>query len=417
MPDFTYTTLLSTDSDELEMKLYDEDITCDDLLNYISNTFRPFSDALDSFLKKYTDYAGNYDDIETKKKYIVDKYKEINYPVNPAVIKRWFTTAPPSYTPDSKEKMYALCFALGFDELKTREFFQKAYFERCFDCHNIDELVYYYCFRNNKKYQEAIQLINKLNQLIDFSLINEGVVIHTREIQKRINSISDDEQLITYVKNNTNLFITSRVSAKETFLDLLAEIQGTSDDDILIKDNPSLVCDTSPNRPIKALSILEYYKYNLGETPTSKVYSDEFLINQIFDNRNNEKKIKATLNLPGSLKSNFPSRHTLNDLRIHFTKQSKPVKNDELRKTIIVLFFYKFWCEQSLGIDLLDYDIRYNVYIDEINACISECGFEPLYIGNPFDWIFIFSAKCEDPLHTLREIYESLVEDEFDNIE
>ena len=125
--------------------------------------------------------------------------------------------------------------------------------------------------------------------------------------------------------------------------------------------------------------ILKYtdYPYDINNIDAKKKY-----LSTKYKNIGYKINLKS-LKLPNSLKSNFPSRHTLNDLHLYFFEGSKPVKNDELRKTIILLFFYKFWCEQFL----------------EINKV------------NPFDLLFIFSARCENPLSAFRDIYASLVDE------
>ena len=129
------------------------------------------------------------------------------------------------------------------------------------------------------------------------------------------------------------------------------------------------------------MTVLEYYKYNTESNPLLQIYSDEFLINQILDNRQHEKSIGKDFQLPSALKSSFPSKHVINDLRLGF-ENKKPFKNDALRKTIIILFFYKYWCKQELNISLIKENFRYSTFIAEMDNYLNACGFEPLYIGN-----------------------------------
>lgn len=413
MPDYTYTTLLNNDVEDLEMKLYDEDISSDDLIDYISVTFRSFSDALNVFLTKYTDYSGSLDSVDERKAYIVNKYETINYDINPAVVKRWLTKAAPGYTSDSKEKMYALCFALNFNVTITKEFFQKVYFDRCFDCHNVDEAIYYYCMNNNLPYSQAVDLINEYyNRLSIQSQIdsdNGEQIVYTRVIQQRIETIHDNAELVNYLISNIGASGgKTKITAKETFYHLLDNILGTREEAELIKNNPRCVYDYSSTRPIKSLATLEYYKNTIEPDPLLRIYSDGFLITQILETGAHEESFTSRVYLPALLKSSFPDRHVLNDLRLYFEKGSKTVKNDAVRKTILLLFFYKFWCEQYLEINPVELELQSTVFLDEINDCITECGFESLYLGNPYDWIFIFASKCEDPLNTLRDIYSSL---------
>ncbi len=411
MLDLTYTKKLSQKSEELEMLLYDEDITPNDLINYMAKAFRSFSDAINYFLSKYTDFSGNLSSIDDRTDYIYSKYSEIGYSINPANIKNWLSGKAPAYTSNSKEKIYALCFALNFDIITTREFFQKVYFDRCFDCHNITEAIYYYCLKNNLPYSHTVELLSQSKDIIQLEENNKEskTVLYTQVIQQKIDSFESDHEFLAYIKENSDSLNFSRTSAKKIFFDLLSSIQGTREDAKLIASNPHVINDFSNDRPIKSLTVLEYYKYNTEDNPLLQIYSDEFMINQILDNRQHEKKIPKSIVLPAALKSSFPSKHVLNDIRLGFEGR-KIFKNDALRKTIIMLFFYKYWCEQNLNINPVDYELRYSTFIEEMNDCITTCGFEPLYIGNPYDWIFIFSSKCEFPLDTFRSIYASLVE-------
>ena len=235
-------------------------------------------------------------------------------------------------------------------------------------------------------------------------------ILYTQAIQQRIDNITSDEELLNYLKDNTAGFKSKKASAKKIFFDLLSALQGTRNDADLIQSNPNVVYDYSNSRPIKALTVLEYYKYNTESNPLLKIYSDEFFINQILDNLQHEKSIGKDFQLPSALKSSFPSKHVINDLRLGF-ENKKPFKNDALRKTIIILFFYKYWCEQELNISLIKENFRYSTFIAEMDNYLNACGFEPLYIGNPYDWIFIFSSKCTvpSPLDTFRDIYEALI--------
>lgn len=408
----TYTTLLDNTSDELETKLYDEDISTDDLINYMSNAFRSFSDALNVFLINYTDYSGDLSSINERTKYIYAKYQSIGYSINHANIKNWLSGKTPAYTEESKDKMYALCFALDFSLDDTKEFFQKVYFERCFDCHNISESVYYYCIKNHLSYKQAVDIISKISNTSDVNSNNDNLsstVLYTNIIQQKIDSINTDEELISYINNNSHSFSINHTSAKDTYYDLLSDVQGTREDAKYIEENPKCINDYSNNRPIKALTVLEYYKYNTETNPQLQIYSDEFMINQILDNREHEKNIPKNINLPPQLKSSFPNRHVINDIKLGF-EGKKTLKNDSLRKTIILLFFYKYWCEQELGINPIAIYEREETFIAEINDCITSCGFQSLYLGNPYDWIFIFSSKCENPLDEFRNIYKSLLD-------
>lgn len=402
-----YTTLL----EKKQKHLSEHNISSDDLLKYMSEAFRSFSDAINVFLIKNTDYSGDISSVKERTDYLYSKYNSIGYMINPANIKNWLSGKAPAYTSESREKMYALCFALNFDLDTTKEFFQKVYFDRCFDCHNIQEAIYYYCMKNSLSYSNAKNLIEQANNMSNSKIASRAsqTILYTHIIQQKIDSIHKDDELLSYIQNNSDSFNIIHASAKKQFYSLIDNLLATRSDADYIAANPQSVKDYSNNRPIKALTTLEYYKYNTEDNPLLQIYSDEFMINQILDNREHERALSKNISLPTTLKSSFPNRHVINDIRLGFDGKKK-LKNDALRKTIILLFFYQFWCEQDLNINPIDdEEERKETFGIEINDCLTSCGYEPLYIGNPYDWIFIYSAKCDLPLDTFRDIYSSLI--------
>ena len=86
---------------------------------------------------------------------------------------------------------------------------------------------------------------------------------------------------------------------------------------------------------------------------------------------------------------------------------------DGIRKMIILLDFYSFWVNIKLGIsDMSEYSAseRFTTYIDEANALLHKCGYEDLFEGNPYDWVFICSAKNDEPLDFFRSCVNELLE-------
>ena len=83
---------------------------------------------------------------------------------------------------------------------------------------------------------------------------------------------------------------------------------------------------------------------------------------------------------------------------------------DGIRKMIILLDFYRFWLSVKLKIGYTDIpkEELTEIYRDEANHCLYECGYEELYPGNPYDWIFLSSAYSEAPLVYLRSYITEL---------
>ncbi len=62
----------------------------------------------------------------------------------------------------SRKTAFQICFALGLDVDETKDFFRCVQFERGFDCHTINEAVYYFCMRKGLSYDEAQEMIHSI---------------------------------------------------------------------------------------------------------------------------------------------------------------------------------------------------------------------------------------------------------------
>lgn len=85
--------------------------------------------------------------------------------------------------------------------------------------------------------------------------------------------------------------------------------------------------------------------------------------------------------------------------------------NELVRKTMILLVFYKFWVKRILRAG--------NCYAQaepadaerchaEINRYLLDAGYPALYAGNPYDWIFLFAMQDTYPLETFRGFMQEL---------
>ncbi len=77
-----------------------------------------------------------------------------------------------------------------------------------------------------------------------------------------------------------------------------------------------------------------------------------------------------------------------------------------MRKALILLAFYAFWVTLAL-------ERRDGTYAakggdadrcqSKINHLLTDSGYEELYAGNPYDWIFMYALNDSFPLSTFRE--------------
>lgn len=86
---------------------------------------------------------------------------------------------------------------------------------------------------------------------------------------------------------------------------------------------------------------------------------------------------------------------------------------DSIRKMIILLNFYHFWVNVKLKTNDMEFsdDALPKIYLDEANTCLSQCGYEELDAVNPYDWIFLCSARSQSPLEYFRAMINELSDD------
>ena len=76
----------------------------------------------------------------------------------------------------------------------------------------------------------------------------------------------------------------------------------------------------------------------------------------------------------------------------------------------MLLTFYTFWARKALD------NGNYSAGTEDASRCIAhmnqmltEAGYSELYVGNPYDWLFFYAAKSDEPLPTFRFIWNELL--------
>ena len=106
---------------------------------------------------------------------------------------------------------------------------------KSFDCHVMEEAVYYYCICNEKDYSEADQLLqaSPLNQIPDITksrVVFGGDIMFTSSIMKEIDQFKSGEELLTYFKKNVEKFGYNHVAATEEIQKLWRKIKNKEKD-------------------------------------------------------------------------------------------------------------------------------------------------------------------------------------------
>ena len=75
-----------------------------------------------------------------------------------------------------------------------------------------------------------------------------------------------------------------------------------------------------------------------------------------------------------------------------------------LRKAIILLQFYACRFTESEETEQISPDGHYDYFTTKINLALHEARMDTLFIGNPYDLIFMLAARNEDPVWMLQAI-------------
>lgn len=354
-----------------------EQVEYEEIIQFLnSEDFRAYTDGLNYVvgLKFPND---TLTPIERVKQCCKEKEIDIKDIASINTLKSWFNGGErPKKGDNERYKMFALAFALGLNVEETQYLLTKVYLDRAFNFRNYKELIFYYSLGKNYSYQQALLLIKK----VSFQDISVDKTIHTATLLDKIEGINEDDELILYINSHFHNFNISNVTAKNTLEELISASKTVAREEMTL---PEYIDDIDNKRNIDNISINQLYKFI-----TAQEMNKDFGTSSIFKNAE----------LPKEIKINFPEAAT-------FSK--KEPSSDELRKMIIMLFSYEYWCKTQyphLFNLSLDSKPDYDDYVTQLDVLLTTCGFSQLYAGNPHDWLYCYCAISSNPLDAFRQI-------------
>lgn len=404
----------------------DQDDYYGDIIDYMNKAenFRTFDEGLTEFIKKHgyveEDGLSREKCIEQRTDFLYKRMKEKNISISKSTLEGYFSgERRPEVVQKGRQNVFKLCFALDLDVDETTKFFNKIYFDRTFNVKNINELVYYFCIKNKKSFNYAEDLIKKVKKLLsEDTTETSNKLIYTNSMREEADVFTTEEELIRYVLDNKNAFERYNVTATKEFNQLLSRIQGKQEDkEVLDRLKKSRTNREHEDLKKCGLVVQDLFKNNLFEsTKNMDIASVDFMLYIIYDSYRpvGKKSTKDTYSFSKNakllkiIKDNFPSRERISKI------QNKPnFSSDGFRKALILLEFYAFCFDAQYSEEEIDF---FWDFIDQMNDILDSCGMAELYIGNPYDWLFLYCAKCDHPLDVFRSIINdvcSLDEDEF----
>ena len=393
----SYTTLLQTQLDDISP---DDENFIDELLE-VSKLFRTFSEGLDDFIVHHG-YEGDLKDTDGKLVFIRNAFKTAQIEV-PRELAKWYTELQPI----RRETAFQICFAFGLDGPETDEFFRRVFArERSLDCHVIKEAVYYFCLNNELSYAEAQDILRQFPE--PPAGLREGQpVVYTSSIIRELNDIDDREGLIHYITGHIDQFGYNNVKSYESIRQMWSEI--ASVDGLVAREFQSFYSggdDAATDVVRKAL-----HKAKDRKDVFASNYEIYLAIFQLDKKRvqalNTDRNLIPVLRLLHTdVQDSFPERQVIAKIL-----RGDRVSYESIRKWLILLRFYTFWVRKRLSTGSCIAGENDSIRcIDEINATLVGSGYSELYVGNPYDWLFLYVSKDQEPLITFRTIWSSLLE-------
>lgn len=406
--------------------------------------FRSFSDAIfDYFSEKYVLSSKN-DIVEL----IFDKAKSNFVNLEKRNLKKWIIEDKPI----SKESAIKICFAMNLSLDESKDFLRRVCLCRGFDCHTINELVCYYCLKNGYDYSVVNNILSKVvyPQEININFSNE--IFYTESIVNEVDKMTSDNEIINFINSNIKMFeynnataynyvhtiwneifnksnlsnfkfdsVYKDVNRKKNFLnfglayqDLALIICECSKSTVEIEEVYDFLYDKNLSQEDVILQILGYYEEELVVTGykyendlrgiRKKIFHSEALEYSI-PNRSITNILKQNPMIHKHVYNCFPNREGLQAI----LRGEK--KDDELvRKIIILLTFYKFWIVKAKKTKSYEaHQLKDGEHcLTIINNVLMECGYQEMYYGNPYDWIFIFAMMDDEPMNAFREFMKEV---------
>lgn len=418
----------------------------EDAIDYLKNPdkFRAFDKGLIEILQKKDLANSNLSKTEISKS-LYNKMRQIGSDITFDTVSSWVNgSRRPKIDSGSRKRIYELCFAIDLSLEETVWFFNHTYYDRAFNCHVLQEAVFYFSFKNGLKYQDALEIIDRIDKTqLEISEQNAPSNF-THFIQKSIDSINDSDELVHFlvhnINNSSNTFWnkSAYTELKHLIEQLLPNDEGKKEIERIkrtVKRKNSIdITKPNGNRNEWLNSheefglVMQEFFYELNDIDSfeliegKNIKSNTFLLDRIFDmNLENLYKdsssTKPKIKLPYIVINNFPSKKIMSDL-LSEEKIIKSNSYDSIRKLIILLFFYYFWCRIKIRNIQSSFETPHSdIFEDEINYILYNCGYENIFAGNPYDWLFLCSSQAKDPIHFFRQCINIIYDDSQDDFD
>ncbi len=379
-------------------------------LKKAAELFRTFDKALDTFIANHG-YGGDLSSVDEKVAFITCKLTAAGVPV-PRNIKKWYS----EHKRIERKTAFQLCFAFELQIDEVNDFLRRVCLTRGFDCHSVEEVVYFFALKKGLSYTDATKVLAQVT-IVKPEKITKEDIIYTEFIAEEIDDIDTAEELILYLNENVDKFGYNNATSYEIIRSIWNDI--SKEDGIALREKKLLYVafdkdisdeqveeDTDKKRKERKRmddSLWEIYLQILG---LSGNYADG-----IYRARSIKSILKDNKLLHPLAEDSFPDRDGLNKIL-----NGEHVSYERVRKLLILLVFYKFWANKALGSN--HYEAGYgdaDRCISSINDNLVDAGYPMLYPGNPYDFIIYVSVNADNPLMTFRDYMQEMFFNKMDS--
>ena len=196
-------------------------------LKKAAELFRTFDKALDSFIVNHG-YDGDLLNVDEKVSFITCKLKAAGVPV-PRNIKKWYS----EHKRIERKTAFQLCFAFGLQVDEVDDFLRRVCLTRGFDCHDVEEVVYFFALKNGLSYEDTVDVLSKVT-IVKPDRVAKDDIVYTEFIAEEIDDIETVEELILYLNENVDKFGYNNATAYEIIRSIWNDI--SKEDGIALRE-------------------------------------------------------------------------------------------------------------------------------------------------------------------------------------
>ena len=345
--------------------------------------FRSFSDILRQVYPN--------EDLETR---LINGLQEITGENRDSLAKKVRNWLKGKNTPQNRQTLFQISFALGLDEDRTSKLLGVAA-ETGIHYRNPEELAFAFALRTGASYERALKLKEMAKDICrdtfqgirKADMRRETPLLYTRQLKASFAHIRTEPELMAFFKEYRGELGYLHETAYEKFIELLAQLQKPVGERERLVQEKIDEEDQEPEYTMRDV-IVEYLGMNVPEG----------------------RNLGEMTPLQRLVKKFWPNESSLFNMRNR--------KTDVSRKVMILLYLVteafdeetadEEWDYYLDDLDEEDADTRLEIRIEKMNLFLNLYGMNLLDPGNVFDLLVLYSMKAIESGERMAEVLDAL---------